>query len=443
MSLIVIVGLLIVVATFVLIILNYETRLVLALSGAVMALIGGGYAAVSGTESAFFEQMVSGSLSGLSLAVDAFIKQFVNGGLVPTICTVLGFSYVMNYTKCSDHLVALMSSVLKFVPIIILPGSVIITFLLNIALPSAAGVAAAVGALLIPMLLAMKVKPGMAASAVYLGTWGSVISPGLMFNPQIADMAKVDVMSVIATTTPSVLISLGVAAALLTLLAIVLKEGVGSNKEVLASDEQEQSIKVNYLHALVPVLPLILLVVSSKEVGLIPYMSVPQAMLLGTVIGFVVTRCNPGEGTKKFFRGAGDGFADVVGLMAAAAMFGAGMDAIGLTGELVEVMKNSKAMAKFAAAAGPFAMAAVSGSGNAAALAFNNAVVPQASIIGYGTVELGSVAQIAAALGRTMSPVAAAAIICAKLAGVNPMEIAKRNAIPTIGATIAVTLLLL
>lgn len=416
----IIVGLIIVTGTFWLIIKNYETRLVLSLSGALMAILSG----------------------GLPKAVDAFIQQFVNGGLVPTICTVLGFSYVMNYTKCSDHLVAMMSSVLKRVPIVILPGTVIVTFFLNIALPSAAGVAAAVGALLIPMLLALKVKPGMAASAVYLGTWGSVISPGLMFNPQIAEMAKVDVMTVIATTTPSVLISLGVAAIVLTVIAIIMKEGVGSNADSSALSES-QSVKINYLYALVPVLPLLLLVISSKQIALIPFMSVPQAMLLGTVVGFVVTRCNPGEGTKKFFRGTGDGFADVVGLMAAAALFCAGMESIGLTGSLVNLMKESQATAQFAAAAGPFLMAAVSGSGNAAALAFNGAVVPHAADFGYGIVELGSVAQIAAALGRTMSPVAAAAIICANLAGVSPMEIAKRNAIPTIAATIVITLLLL
>ncbi len=413
-------GLTIVAATFWLIIKNYETRLVLALSGALMAILGG-------------------NLMG---AVNEFVKQFVNGGLVPTICTVLGFSYVMTYTKCSDHLVAMMTNILKRVPIVILPGTVIVTFFLNVALPSAAGVAAAVGALLIPMLLALKVKPGMAASAVYLGTWGSVISPGLMFNPQIAGMAKVDVMTVIATTTPSVLIGLAVAAVALTAIAVAMKEGVGSDKST-AELESSQAIKVNFIYALVPILPLALLVISSKQVGLIPYMSVPQAMLLGTVVGFAITRCNLGEGSKKFFRGTGDGFCDVVGLMAAAAMFCAGMDAIGLTGALVKLMKESQAAAKFAAAAGPFAMAAVSGSGNAAALAFNGAVVPHAADFGYGIVELGSVAQIAAGLGRTMSPVAAAAIICAKLAGVNPIEIAKRNAVPTIAATIVITMLML
>ncbi len=99
-------------------------------------------------------------------------------------------------------------------------------------------------------------------------------------------------------------------------------------------------------------------------------------------------------------------------------------------------------MAQFAAAAGPFVMAAVTGSGNAAALAFNGAITPHAADFGLGVIELGSVAQIAAGLGRTMSPVAGAAIICAGLAGINPMEIVKRNCVPTIVAltVVAVTM---
>lgn len=107
----IIIGLLIVTATFWLIIKSYETRLVLFLSGALTAVLGkdpGG-------------------------AVNAVIKQFVNGGPVPTIRTVLGFSYVMTYAKCSDHLVAMMTNILKRVPLIILPDTVIVTFLLNIA----------------------------------------------------------------------------------------------------------------------------------------------------------------------------------------------------------------------------------------------------------------------------------------------------------------------
>ena len=124
-------GIIIVIATFILIIKKFETRLILFLSGMLMCMIGGTLAA----------------------GTTAFIKEFTNSGLVPTICTVLGFSYVMEYTRCSSHMVYCISSALKRVPIIIIPGAVMVTFLVNIALPSAAGCAAAVGALLIPALI--------------------------------------------------------------------------------------------------------------------------------------------------------------------------------------------------------------------------------------------------------------------------------------------------
>lgn len=409
------IGIAIVFATFYFIIKNYETRLVLIISGVIMAALGG--------------NIVS--------SVNAFVKEFTNSGLVPTICIVMGFSYVMDYTGCSKHLVAFMTNLLKKAPVIIIPGSVLVTFFLNIAIPSAAGVAAAVGTLLIPTLLAVGVRPAMAASAVFLGTWGSVMSPGLMFNPQVAEMAGVDVMTVITTFSKQVLFAALVAALILTVIAYIKKEGVGSQRlggEIV----EDASIKINYLFALIPVIPIVLLVLGSKQVQLIPEFTVPQAMLLGTALGFVVTRKHFGDMTKQFFRGVGDGFCDVVGIIAAAAMFIQGMQVIGLTDALLDMMKGSQQIAKFTAAFGPFIIAAISGTGNAAALAFNGAVTPHAATFGYGIIEMGSMVQIGGGLGRTMSPVAPSAIILAKIAGINPMEITKRNMIPTIAAALII-----
>lgn len=414
------VGLLIVVGTFALIIKNYETRMVLFLSGALMAILGG----------------------DLVVAANAFIKQFTNSGLVPIVCTVMGFSYVIRSTKCSEHLVAVVTGLLNHVKFFVVPGAVVVTFFLNISLPSAAGVSAAVGTLLIPMLLALRVKPVMAGSAVFLGTWGSVISPGFMFNPLIADMAKTDVMTVIANLAPAVLVALCVAVLILTATSFILKEGVGSSPLSLQKALPE-GFKVNPLYAIVPIIPLLLLVLGSKQVGILPYISVPQSMIVGVVLAIVVTRSSPGQTTKEFFRGAGDSFCEVIGLMACAAMFCAGMEQIGLTSALLDAMKNSTSATQIAATAGPFLMSVVSGSGNAASLAFIGSVVPHAPDFGYSITELGGVAQVSAALGRTMSPVAASAIICARLAGVNPMSMAKRNALPTIAAAITVSLLLL
>lgn len=436
------IGLAIVVLTFYLIYKNYEARLVLALSGLLMACIG---------------QFIAGSSVGISAAVEAFIKQLVNGGLVPTIVTVMGFGYVMTFTKCSDHLVNSLVKPLAKVPLIVIPGAVLITWVLNIILPSAAGIAAAVGVLLIPALIALKVRPVMAAAAVFIGTWGSVVSPGLMFNPQIASIAfkageipEADAMVVIMQEALPCAIGAVVAAICLTIICVILKEGVGSQKveKVLPEGETiEPDFKVNPIKAIIPIVPLALLVLASKQVGLLPTkaFSVPVCMLIGTAIGLLVALWNKqtlGEASKKFCRGAGDGFCDVVILIAAAAMFASGMKSIGLTGALVDAMKGSQSVAMFAAAAGPFVMAAISGSGNAAALAFNEAITPHAADFGLTIVQLGAVAQIAAGLGRSMSPVAGGVILLAGIAGVNPMEIVKRTALPAIVALIVVTLLM-
>lgn len=431
------IGLAIVLVTFWLIYKNYEARLVLTLSGVLMALIG---------------QVALGSPTTVGAAVDAFVKQLVNGGLVPVIVTVMGFGTVMTYTKCSDHLVNALVRPLTHVPAIVVPGAAIITWILNIVLPSAAGVAAAVGVLLIPALIALKVRPVMAAAAVFLGTWGSVISPGLMFNPQIASIAykageisSADAMIVILQEALPAALGILIAAVILAAISMMLKEGVGSVKEETETDREMANFKINPIMALIPVIPLFLLVIASKQVGWLPTktFSVPVCMLIGTALGMVVGlvhKQDVGETSKRFCKGAGDGFNNVVILIAAAALFAAGMKSIGLTGALVDAMRGSQSVAMISAAVGPFLMAVVSGSGNAAALAFNEAITPHAADFGMTIVQLGAVAQIAAGIGRTMSPVAGGVIILAGIAGVNPMQVVKRTALPCVAAVIVTTI---
>ena len=107
----------------------------------------------------------------------------------------------MKLTGCDSHLVNVLTSLLKQAKFILIPGAVIVTWIINIALPSTAGCAAAVGAVLIPTLIGSGVHPAMAAASVMSGTIGSVMSPGLAHNPFVAKLANVDVMAVIAGHT--------------------------------------------------------------------------------------------------------------------------------------------------------------------------------------------------------------------------------------------------
>ncbi|MDD4600708.1 putative cryptic C4-dicarboxylate transporter DcuD [bioreactor metagenome] len=398
-------GGLIVVLTFVAIIKRYETRMVLFLAGVAMAALSGNAGA----------------------AIDAFVKAMVNPGLVPVIVTVMGFAYVMKLTECDSHLVHSLAGGLTKFRAILIPGSVLVTFAINIALPSAAGCSAAVGAILIPTLIGAGVHPAMAGSAVLAGTWGSVLSPGLSHNPFVAKLANVDVMTVIATHSKAAIITAIVVAGIVTAVAYLRKEVEGYQSEA-TTDLQSKDFKVNYLKAIVPVIPLVLLVLGSKQVNIIPVVSVPLAMIIGTAIAVVVTMANPQEVTKRYFAGMGDAFGSVMGIIIAAAVFTEGMKLIGLTGALIETMKQSDQIARIAATFGPFIIAILCGSGDAAALAFNGAITPHASQFGFGIIELGSQAQIVGGLGRSMSPVAGSTIICSQLAGVSPIELSKRNA---------------
>ena len=420
------VGGLIVILTFVLIVKKYEARLVLFLAGLLMCLIGG----------------LPGDV------MKAFTKAMVNNSLVPTICTVMGFSYVMRLTTCDQHLVQSISGILKRGRALLVPISFFLTWWISLAIPSASGCSAAVGSILIPTLIAAGVHPAMAAATVLAGTWGSAISPGNAHNPFVADLAGTDMMTVIINETPASVIASIACVVVMTVYAVLRKEGATEErrlayiKEIGEEGTKKASFHVRPLLAIVPLVPLFLLILGSKQVGLLPEISVPLSMLIGVALGFLVTLKDAQEICRKFFEGMGNAYADVIGLIICASVFTTGMTAIGLTGALTELMEGSQAAAAAAGTFGPFFIAVISGSGDAAAFAFNGAITPFAEQFGLSIMDLGSLAQIAGAMGRSMSPIAGAAIICAGLAKVNPIEVSKRNALPCLASAIVLMLLL-
>ena len=285
----------------------------------------------------------------------------------------------------------------------------------------------------------------MAASTVLLGTWGSSVSPGNPFIVYVADLAQEDLMTIIQGFAPKAFICVIVSALVLYGIAMITKEGIVKETpaEEIAEEELEKTEKIKPHYAIVPLVPIIVLILASPAVQVLPSISIPNAMFLGTALCFLVARPNVRDFANSFFKGAGNGFASIVCLIAAAAMFIQGMNVMGLTKALIDAMASSAALAKASATFGPFILAALSGSGNAAVLAFNGTVTPHAATFGLQISDMGAVVQAAGNLGRCMSPVAGVSIICAKMAGVNPMELTKRNAIPCIVAGIVMMVLVL
>ncbi|WP_242667316.1 C4-dicarboxylate transporter DcuC [Parendozoicomonas haliclonae] len=406
-------GMLCVAGTIYGLIKRLETRLVLFLAGLVMCTLA-------------FNPMG---------ALDAFAGRMVTAGLIQAICSVMGFAFVMQYTKCDQQLVNLFTGMMGKLGIFIIPASTLITFAINIPLTSAAGCAAAVGAVLVPLMMSRGVHPATAAAAVALGTYGSAMSPGNSHNPFVANLANMELMEVIAIHAPYTAISGVIGAVVITIVALVTKTHTGYVYEG-AAEAGEGKQKVNLLMAIAPVFPIVLLIGSNSGWFGDIKIGVAQAMLVGAVYAVAITRSNPAEVTKKFFDGMGKAYGDVIGIIIAAAVFVAGMKSLGVIDAAITSLIANPEIAAFGGTFGPMLLAIITGSGDAAAFAFNEAVTPFAPQMGMEIANLGSAVQLSGAMGRTMSPLSGALIVLAGLAKVDTMEVAKKTALPMLATVV-------
>ena len=387
--------------------------------------------------------------------LNAFTSYMTKAGLIKAICASMGFAFVMKFTGCDRALVNLLTRPLGNIGFLLIPLVVALTYFINIAIPSAAGCSAAVGATLIPVMMAAGVKPEMAGAAVFAGTFGGVLSPGSAHNVFVADMVKAHnpsytVQDVIGVQFSSAITALIVVLIVMSITAIVCKDYVkgvnylaqregGANSVASNSADgsnlDAQPQKLNVLHALMPLVPLVILIIGgTSKLNTISFlkwtkMGVAEAMLLGAIVTIVITMTNPQKITKEFFKGMGSAYADIMGIIIAAGVFVAGLSACGAIDFVIEWLKGEQGYVKFGGTFVPFFMGVVTGSGDAAAMAFNTAVTVHADQLGFAQDKLGMAVAISGALGRSASPIAGGCIVCAGLAMVSPIQIAKRTAL--------------
>lgn len=406
MSWTVIAALVIVILTVAALIKRIETRLVLLVSGLVMSLI---------------------SLDPMA-AFAQFDKSMTNNSLIIVICSSMGFATVMNLTKCDLHLVSLLTKPLNKLGIVLLPCCMVVTGIASIAISSLAGLCAAIGPTIVALMIRAGFRPAMAAATVVASTLPSFWSPGSSHNGFVAKLADESVMDFVVYTAPRTLM-ISIACIIFMMIATVLfrdfkKGGFEVSGEVGKGTELPENPKI--LWAFAPLLPVVMLFVVAvvwPEVK----MSVATAMLLGVIYALIVTRANPTEVIKKFFDGMGRGYGSILGLIIAAGVFAAGLKTCGVIDLFVEYLKNSSEVAKIGAAIGPYILGVMTGSGDAAAFAFNEAVTVHAPQFGLTIPDLGYLAIVSATLGRVSSPLAAGLIVISGIAGVSPLEVVKRT----------------
>ncbi len=401
-------ALLTVLVTIYALIKRYETRFVLLAAGFAMAIF---------------------SLKPM-IAFQQFDASMTKSSLIIAICSAMGFAATISLTKCDVHLVALLTRPLRKLGVFLLPACMVVTSFCAVAIPSTAGLCAAVGPSLIPILIRAGFKPAIAAAAIVCSTTPALFNPGVAHNVFVAKLADMEVMAFI---TKFFMPLAGFSIAIIVSLTVICflyrdyKKPVNTGTKVVQEKEVSNlPAKVNLFYAIAPLVPVAILLYVSLYTTM--KMSVATAMLIGTAYALVITRSNPAEVTKKFFDGMGKGYGNILGIIIAAGVFAAGLKAAGVVDMLVEALTSANHLARIGGAFGPYLMGVLTGSGDAAAFAFNEAVTPNAAKFGLQIADLGWLAIICGSFGRLSSPLAGGVILVAGMAGVNPMEIVKRSA---------------
>lgn len=107
---------------------------------------------------------------------------------------------------------------------------VLLTSLINAAIPSASGCAAAVGATLIPLMIRSGITPAGAAAAILAGTYGSNFNPGGAHQVMISGMAGIGPMEFVIMNAHIYAVLCVVGAVVVTLVEFVLKDHKGTGQ---------------------------------------------------------------------------------------------------------------------------------------------------------------------------------------------------------------------
>lgn len=378
----------------------------------------------------------------LPVFLTRMVAELTNAGTVVPICSAMGFAYVLRETQCDQHLVNLLVRPLHRVRMLLIPGGIAVGYLVNTAIVSQTGTAAVVGPILIPLLCAAGIRPATAGALLLVGSsmGGELFNPSAVEIRTLAGLTHLATATIVARSARLNLLACGTA-----LLAFWWRAARSETltKEASAPQAGEAPFRLSLIKALIPLLPLALLFAAmAAPSGALPsVLTGPARILAAMLIGCVAAGLTaPGLASKltmSFFEGAGYAYTHVISLIVAATLFAEAIKQSGLIQWLTSTLLHWPPATLLAAATLPWLLAVVTGTGIGAAVAVINFLVPVAGELGLDPVRVGAIAAMGAHFGRTMSPVAAVVMMCAKLSGSEPMELVARVAPPLIVGGVA------
>ncbi|MEN2489355.1 C4-dicarboxylate transporter DcuC [Flavobacterium sp. B11] len=365
-----------------------------------------------------------------------------NVGLM--IMTIGGFVAYMKAIGASDalvHVAVKPLGVFKKFPYIAASIVIPIGQVLFICTPSATGLGLLLVASFFPILVSLGVSR---VSAV------AVISACTVFDmgPASANTARASQLLDMHNVEYFIKYQLPLVIPMTTLLMIVYFFVNRHYDQKLPKEHHENYnpdeivLKTPLVYAVLPVLPLLLLIVFSPILNIFSkpvHLDTTTAMLISLVISMameIIRLRNVEEvfaSLKIFWEGMGKVFASVVTLIVCAEIFANGLISLGFIDSLTNA---SMSLGLGIVGIGIlmtiiiFLASVLMGSGNASFFSFSPLVPGIAAKFNTSAAGIILPMQLSSSMGRAVSPIAGVIVGIAKIAEVQPMDLAKRNVIP-------------
>ncbi len=407
------------------------------------------------------EPVMAKSVTG-SMYLDIFAQlklSFIKtaGSLGLTIMIVGAFAKYMDHIGASKALVSISIKPLKKLnsPYIVLALSYVVGQILNIFIPSAAGLGVLLMVTAYPILVSLGVSP-LAATGV-IGTTACLdLGPASGNSVMAATTGKID--------TALYFVDYQIPVAIVTVIVIAIahyivnkKMDASMNKEELLKETENFQKDINEnegeeapkLYALLPIIPLVVILGFSPLTGSPIKMDVVAAMFLCIFISMIVEVARKKNFKKTLselkliFTAMGTQYANVITLVIAGEFFALGLRKIGIISALI----NSAKSAGFGINPITILMTAIiamsailMGSGNAPFFSFAELAPSVAASVGVEPIFMLMPMQLAAGIARSMSPITAVIVAVSGVAGVSPFDVIKRTGIPMAAGLVAVVI---
>ena len=366
-----------------------------------------------------------------------------NAGVGLMIMAIGGFVAYIDKIGASNALVYVAMKPLKlFKKYPYIAASLVIPIgqTLFVAIPSAAGLSLLLMASLFPILVNLGVSK-ISAASVITGTTAFGIGPASAITASASSIIGTESVTYFVNHQLFLVIPLSISM-MITYYFVNRHFDKKNGFEKSEISNTIQKVDVPLIYAIIPILPIILLILFSELLHIFPIpikLDTTTAMIISLFIAliFEMIRTKNIKGVfdsmKVFWNGMGNIFKTVVTLIIAADIFAQGLISLGFIDGLLTLTQNVGFNATgigIVMAVMIYLASILMGSGNASFFAFGPLVPKIAKTLGVESTTMILPMQLSASMGRTVSPVAGIIIAVSEIAGVTTLQIVKRNLIP-------------